>query len=157
MTELREELRQWLASGHTGTLVSVGAELQPHVNRIWAVRPGPALDELELFIFTSDASRLLDNMARHPTVAANIVEPPTYRSVLFKGPATVSDHGIQPEGIEALLAAVDLCFERVGLAPEAGAVMRGHYARADEFTRIVLRVVDIFDQTPRPGAGARLA
>ena len=153
---LDEALKEWLARGQTGTLASLGADLEPHLTRIWAARPAARDDEIELFVLSSDAGQLLEDLDARPFVAANIIEPPTYRSLLFKGPASVLGDQIKPEGIDSMLTAVDQGFERVGLAAGAGALMRARYASLDSYTHLLMRVVEIYDQSPRPGAGGRL-
>lgn len=154
--ELSPEIVRWLENPGrvVGALASVDREARPHLTRAWAFRVVEA-DAVDAYVFRSDASRLLEDLEERPTVALSTVEPPTYRSFLFRGTATAHRADFTAAAFEDLVAAADAMLAEVGLPVGWARAAVGHYTDV-ELVLIRLRVTDVFDQAPKPGAGERL-
>jgi hypothetical protein len=156
MTLLSAELRAWFKPGLVGVMATVDAQGQPQIVRHWAVRLLTAPDEIEIYVQRASAERCLQNLAKPGRAALNLIELPSYRSRAFKGLCRVSESPVEQAFLEESVAALDRAFGSVGMPACAAQQM---LAQADSpLAMVVLRLsVDrVFDQSPKPGAGAPL-
>jgi hypothetical protein len=116
---------------------------------------------MEVFVLRDCAGRTLENLARNPRASVNVTEPPTYRSIQFKGSARLSE----PPDLQFCaqqLMRLETAFMAVGLPPTAARQMVsrsvGDLGEAElaEYVCIELSVDSAYDQSPKVGAGARL-
>lgn len=147
------ELAAFLASGLSIVLATRDAQLQPGVAVALAASAGPDGGELAIFLREEDARRALAHLQEHPELAACFDLPSTHRSCQLKGrylghrPATPDE---RPE-LERQLQAFRDDLATIGIPHAMTAAWRAWPAVA-----LRMRVSDVFEQTPGPGAGERL-
>ncbi len=155
MGALSPSLRAWIVPGLAGSIAVVDADGMPQLARVWAARAPDDGDLLEVYVQASSARGLLDALDRPRRAALNLIEVTTYRSRAFKGACELSLRDPDPAVIEEWIAAVARAFESVGLPPDATQRMLAH-GGDPEMVALRLAVESVFDQSPKPGAGARL-
>jgi hypothetical protein len=156
MAVIAPELRAWLRPGLAGMIATADATGRPELSRIWALRVDPDRDRIEVYVQRTVAVRLLQNLAHSERAALNAVEVDTYRSRLFKGRCAVSAAPIDGALLEACLSAMGEAFSSVGMPPDAVSTILSHAEAPRDMVGLVLEVDCVFDQSPKPGAGARL-
>ena len=111
-------------------------------------------DVLELFVQHSTAARLLDIVGSGRRGALNLVEVASYRARMFKGLCERIAE-VDQACVDASVAAQGRAFASVGVPADATQRM---LAQGDSLAMAGLRMrVDaVFDQSPKPGAGAPL-
>jgi hypothetical protein len=155
MSVLTPELIAWLTPGLAGTVAAVDAGGQPQVARMWGVRvTGP--DAVEVYVQRGAAGTLLEALVGGGRAAVNLIEVRTYRSRLLKGQCSPPSADVDEAFLAQHFAVLDREFEAVGLP--SGSVRRLLSHAADPSAMAVLRlsVDSVFDQSPKPGAGAPL-
>jgi hypothetical protein len=146
----------------TGVVVIVGtrdADGVPEVSRAWGVRVPPERDVLEICVSSQVCGRTLDNLADNQQIAVTLTSPLNYRSFQVKGRA-IETHSAAPSDVERITRHQRAFTDEVvsvGL-PEPAAVRLFSIEMEDapEIRRIRVLVDAVFNQTPGPGAGARL-
>jgi hypothetical protein len=158
MTALTRELRAWIKPGLAGVIAVADDAQKPEIVRLWAVRapdPCDALDILEAYVLRAAAARLLEILGDGRRAALNVVEVSSYRSRLFKGFCTPLRGAVDQALIDASVAAQGRAFTSVGLGPNAAERLLAH-SPDREMIGFRLQVDGVFDQSPKPGAGAPL-
>ena len=154
MAVLSPELRAWILPGLAGTIATVTSSLQPQMARVWAARAHPALDIIEVYALRSQVSTLLEGTNRR--IALSLIDVPTYRSRMFKGSYDVSPDQPDAALLQESLAEFNRAVASVGMAPDTAERILSH----DDAPRLLvaLRITAeiVFDQSPKPGAGAPL-
>ena len=154
MSVLSSELRQWLKPGLLGVVATVDATGQPQIGRHWAVRPLPETDVLEFYVPKAAADRCLQVFATGARAALNLVELPSYRSRTFKGDCSVAG-AIDPTFLAECMAAASRAMHAIGMPVDTAQQMAGS-VDPQQFVALRLVVDSVFDQSPKPGAGAPL-
>lgn len=154
MVALSAELRAWLQPGLAGVIAVADDGGRPHTVRLWAVR---ALDDdrVEVYLQRAVAAPLLAIVGEGRRAAINLVEVASYRSRTIKGHLTPRHGPLDQALVDASIAAQDRAFASVGL-PVGGAERMLSYAGSREMVALVMHADSVFDQSPRPGAGAPL-
>src|SRR5262245_40639016 len=111
---LSVELRDWLCAGHPGAVATVDGQGQPELCRVWGARAVPDRDAIDLLVLRPNAQKTLANLERSSKASVNIVAPPTYHSIQFKGRAELYP-GLDSSFCVSQLALIDHAFVRVGM------------------------------------------
>lgn len=143
-------LAGFLESGLAITVATRDAQLQPDGAWAWAARVEKDLTHMTLFFFEQAAPDVLRDLKCCPWIAAVLDRPTSHRACQVKGtfvssrPGRPSERKLVERQVEALRA--DL--ERIGLplALTAGWTYWPSVA-------LRVRVEQLFEQTPGPGAG----
>jgi hypothetical protein len=155
MGMLSSELRDWLVPGLAGTLASVDVRQQPQIARIWMARPTSG-DVIEVYLLRSASLAVVNAVVSSGRAALNLIQVATYRSRTFKGRCEVSPVGVDDAIVEQSLIALNRAFHEVGMRPDTAQRLLGHCAAPRDMVALTLSVESVFDQSPKPGAGARL-
>lgn len=150
---LSTELRDWIVPGLAGVVAIVDADGLPHIARVWGARVSG--DAIDVYVQRAAAGPVLEALIVCRRAALNLIEVATYRSRLFKGSCEVGDR-VDFTVLEDCLAAIGRAFHGVGLAADGVDRMLAHGEPAREMVALRVVVEHVFDQSPRPGAGARL-
>jgi hypothetical protein len=153
---LSAELRAWIVPGLAGTIASIDARGYPQIVRVWAARPSVEADSIDLCVSADAASSFLEGLTGRARAALNLVEVLSYRSRQFKGSCQLLNEPIDFEWLRASRAAANTVFEAVGMGPDGFGHLLSHAADPANMLLLRLSVESVFDQSPRPGAGARL-
>jgi hypothetical protein len=153
---LSEEQCEWFEQGLGGAMACSKRDTAPFIMRVFAARACADRSALQFCVIRSDAERLLDTLRDNAEVSVTLADPPTYRSLQFKGPCAVLPHAPDPDWVEECLQRSDAAFVKVGLRPGEGMRFLDQYANPRDMLLLELTVRDVFDQTPGPDAGARV-
>lgn len=156
MTVLTDELRTWLRQGLPGVVATVGADRRPEIVRVWAVRAVEGCDRLEAYVLRAGADRFLERLAEGTRVALNVIELPSYVSRAFKGTCEPFEEALDEAFHRSRLAAMNDAIVRVGMPDDAVERMRATFELPHRTIGLRIAVDGVFDQSPKPGAGARL-
>jgi hypothetical protein len=156
MTVLSPELRAWLVPGLAGVMATADSSRQPQIVRVWAARALPGRDVLEVYTQRSVSDAWLEALTRSGRAALNLIDVPTYRSRMFKGPCEPSSEGPEAGFLNASLAAFNRAVSAVGMAADTAQRIMNDGGAPGSMVALVLTVESVFDQSPKPGAGARL-
>jgi hypothetical protein len=156
MGVLSSELRRWIVPGQAGVIAITDSDGSPLVARVWAARAIDGCDVIEVFVQRSSALPLLGALAESCRAALNLIEITTYRSRMFKGSCELASHEADPVFGDASVAALGRAFHSVGLPPDGAERMLAHGGVPRTMVALRLTVESVFDQSPKPGAGARL-
>jgi hypothetical protein len=155
VTALSPELSDFIQPGLAGMVAAADGERRAHAVRVWAARLlGPST--LELYVLRAPAGAFLAALSEGSRAAANLIEVSTYRSRAFKGTCRVSSEPLDPEHLRQCLDAADVVFEAVGLGKDGTSRMLAPYDEPHDMVSLWLEVDAVYDQSPKPGAGARL-
>jgi hypothetical protein len=155
MSVLSVELRQWLRPGLLGVVAAVDADARPQLARHWGVRLLPENDVLEFYLTKVAGERCLRVFATGARAALNLIEVPSYRSRMFKGRCTVSHAAIDTAFFAESMAATNRAVHGVGMPLDTCERIMGNVG-PEHLVALRLVVDSVFDQTPKPGAGAPL-
>jgi hypothetical protein len=157
MGTLSSELREWIVPGLAGAIATVDPDGQPRLARVWAAWAREASDVIDIYVHSSNAHTLARGLAGNGRAALSLIDVPSYRSRLFKGPCVAS--GIVPDlaTLDRSLAALDRAFSRVGMPSDVTQRMLAHSDAPRSMAVFELTVESVFDQSPKPGAGALIA
>ena len=156
MAVLSPELRAWVAPGRAGVIAVVDASGLPRVARLWAARVLDA-DIIEIYLQRSSALPVLEALAERRQAAVNLIEVTTYRSRMFKGTCELSPTDPDEAFVEESVAAAGRAFHSVGMALDSADRMLSHGDAPRAMVALRLSVESVFDQSPKPGAGAPLS
>lgn len=151
---LTPELATFLESGLSIVVGTRDASLRPDGAAAWAIRAHDDGVHLTVFMHVENVSRLMPNLTVCPQVAVTMDLPTTHRACQVKGDvvsirAALDDE--RPE-VERQLDAFNRDLEALGIPR----VMFSGW-KAWPCSAIVVRATDVFEQTPGPGTGERLA
>lgn len=158
MSVLSKELRDWLQPGHAGVLATVDASGLPEVARVFAYCPVENEDAIQLWLLRVTADTISRHLAAGGRAAFNAIEIPSYRSRTFKGWCTIARDVSEADDalIAECLAAAGRSYARVGMPDDSVARMIAHAGEDRGWVSLLLCVDSVYDQSPKPGAGARL-
>jgi hypothetical protein len=144
-----------------GVAVIVGtrdSEGVPELVRAWGVRVLGG-DQIDVCFPEASGQRTIENLADNQQIAVTLVLPTTYRSFQLKGRA-VDTTAAGPDDIDQVIRHRQAFIEEtqaVGMLPEATTrLFSAEIQTNPAMIRVRLNVEQVFDQTPGPGAGARL-
>lgn len=147
------------AAGPVVIVGSADASGVPELSRAWGVHLHADRDEVVLCVSSSSARRVLANLEGTGRIAVTITSPLTYRSFQMKGrvtsmaPASSADLTRVTAHQEAFVETV----VTIGLPRELTPRLFTAELEVDaSLTTVRMAVEALFDQTPGPGAGARL-
>jgi hypothetical protein len=147
---ISDELAGFLESGLAITIATRDADLEPDGGWAWAARVHEDRASLTLFVHERSAPALLRNLQSHPEIAIAFDLPSSHRACQVKGRFTASRRARPGERAEierqAQAFVVDL--ESIGIPQAMTAGWKCWPSVAIE-----LRVTQLFEQTPGPGAG----
>ena len=151
---LSQQLAEFLEEGLSTHIASRNGRLEPSAARVAALRADPDGQFLTAFVPTVAAALVLPDLHANGQVAVVSARPPDERGCQVKGvfvnawDATESERAIVDAQWERFRARLEL----IGLPRVATDTWATWPC-----TAIRLRVQAVFDQTPGPGAGARLS
>jgi hypothetical protein len=147
------ELGQFLESGLAVVVGTRNGSLEPDGAAAWAVRVQDGGRRLTVFLHEIAARDMLRNLETHPEIAINLDRPTTHRACQVKG-VYVSSRRARPAERALVLGQVEgftADLEKIGI-PRAMTVGWNAWP----CMALELRVTQLFEQTPGPGAGAPL-
>jgi hypothetical protein len=153
MGPLTEQLREFLSGPVSIAVATQDGALHPDCTRALALRPGPDMDRVTVWLPASIAERARRNLGRDPRIAVGASRPTTHQTFQLKGRAVRIGLGGQESR-----AQVDGCFEAfIQEAMQVG-MPRRLLDRVIRWPVLEIEVLieEVFDQTPGPGAGLRL-
>jgi predicted pyridoxine 5'-phosphate oxidase superfamily flavin-nucleotide-binding protein len=148
--EIPAELVPLLEGGPASWLGTCDAAGNPEATRVRGALVDETRRTLTAFVPTAQAGATFDNLRINPRVAVSFINVSDNRAVQIKGevlstrPSTAQEHKLQTLCMRAFIDAV----ASIGLQPE---LMKRHVLWPS--TAVVIRVDEIFVQTPGPGAG----
>jgi hypothetical protein len=143
-----------LVSGHiAGHAATRDGQNRPEIIRVWGPRVDADLHVVTFYVLRGIAGRTLDNLAANGQVALTITRLSDYRTVQLKGRALAWRAARDDERahLEQAVAMLALGADEEGLG---GAVRRWASWPA---IAVDIEVSEVYNQTPRPGTGARLS
>jgi hypothetical protein len=150
---ISDALAAFLESGLSVTVGTRDGLLNPGGARAWAVRIHEDREHLTVFLYARAATAMLRNLEAHPEIALGFDRPIDNRACQVKGlyrssrrarPAERAEVERQVDGFLTQL-------ETIGIPRAATAGWTTWPC-----TAITLRVTQLFEQTPGPGAGEPL-
>jgi hypothetical protein len=154
--------RELIELGDAGPAVIAGsgdAAGVPELSRAWGVQLLADADELVICVPSDSGRRLLANVEHTGQIAVVMTNPRNYRSFQVKGrvvaiaPASADDR----ERVTVHQQAFVESAAAVGLPREsARRLFKDAHGEYPDLTAVRMKVETLFDQTPGPGAGARL-
>ena len=148
-----DELAKFLESGLSITVATRDGELQPDGAVAWAARVHDDRDRLTVFLYEEAAREMLRNLKSYPQIAIDFDRPTSHRACQVKGRYLGSRRARATERSE-----VERQVESFASDLEAIGIPRAMTAgwKTWPCTALELRVTELFEQTPGPGAGAPL-
>jgi hypothetical protein len=150
---ISEELAGFLKSGLSITAGSRDAEMQPDGARAWAVRVHDDRLHLTVYLYSQAAPAMLRNLEACPLLALSIDRPSDSRACQIKGTFTGSRRSRAGERAEVTRQVDGYLgeLEKIGIPRVMTAGWKFWPCVA-----IDLRVTELYEQTPGPGAGELL-
>ena len=149
---LSQELVDLLESGVSMLVASRDAQRMPECARAVGVRVHPDRATVTVYVPAAMATRLAQNVAIEPRVAASFSRVHDHRSYQLKGHATVRDAREDERAlVESYRTSFASSLDLAGIPRRL--TMR---TRVWPAVAIDLTVTDVFAQTPGPGAGERI-
>jgi len=127
----------------------------PEIARVWGARSAADPDGLEIDVQRAAAVGLLAALDAESRAAVNLIEIPSYRSRTFKGSCRLLPVPPDVALVEGNVQAVQAAFQSVGMPADATERMLS-YGGGLNLVTLLITVDSVFDQSPKPGAGARL-
>jgi hypothetical protein len=148
------ELVEFIHGGVAMFVGSASAALEPALARGFAPRVAPDRRRIDVFVGRIQSTGALANLTPGRPMAVTLGSPVDYRGIQIKG---VSAGWRDPDAADAdwvdeYARRFDANCQQVGLTATQAARLRCH-----DLIRITLVPVEIFRQTPGPGAGGALA
>jgi hypothetical protein len=150
---ISEEMAAFFEAGHSVHIGARGPSLEPSGTRAWAVTVHPDRRHLTAFVMTAAAKEMLADMKAHPEVALTFSRVSDHVTWQAKGtcvgvrPARPSERARVADQAEMFRASL----VEIGIAAELTAAWRFWPCVA-----VRIRVGEMFNQTPGPGAGERV-
>jgi len=157
-TTIIEELARLSSQGPVVIVGTCDAARVPELTRAWGVRIAPGGNALDVCVYAASGRRTLANLTSNPRAAVTVTSPTTYRSLQVKGhaelvPAAADDAQRVADHQRAFAEAV----AAIGLPPELSVrLFTNEDAGVSDLSTIRIALDVLFDQTPGPGAGARV-
>ncbi|HEX5224725.1 MAG TPA: pyridoxamine 5'-phosphate oxidase family protein [Solirubrobacteraceae bacterium] len=149
-----EDIRAFLEQAPATVVASRDAEMRPALARAWGLDVQADGSELTFCVGVPDGSPVQENLEGNGAIAVTFSRPSTYRTVQIKGEVLALDEPTD-EQLRAADSHADAFSAEVltlGLPADAGRRLRGEV----RLISVRMRVSEMFDQTPGPGAGSRL-
>ena len=148
-----DELAEFLASGVSIVVATRDAALQPDGVAACAARVHDGGARLTVYCYVDAAAEMLLNLADHPAIALDFDLPTSHRACQVKGDCVGSRPAREDERgeVERQLGAFAADLEKLGVPRAAFAGWKWWPC-----TALDVRVREIFEQTPGPGAGEPL-
>jgi hypothetical protein len=134
----------------------VDANGQPRIARVWGARPLGAGDVIEFGVLGSASHGFVDAIASGGRAALNLIEVTSYRSRMFKGACRLSPAEPGSAWLDECVTALNQVFTAVGMSAGCADLMLSHAGPSRWMVALELSVESVFDQSPKPGAGAPL-
>lgn len=150
---ISEALGQLIQSGVSTIVGTRDADLTPECMRAVGARVHADRRHLTVFLPAATAARSMANLRDNAEIAVSFSEVPKHRTRQVKGRAVKLREATEAEraDIERYVEAFSAEIALVGLPPAVARRVACFPAHAVE-----VEVSEVFDQTPGPGAGARL-
>jgi hypothetical protein len=156
---LTRELLDLAASGPVVIVGSGDASGVPEVSRAWGLLLLADVDEMVVCLPSISGRHLLANLESTGRVAVNVTGPQTYRSFQMKG-RVLSIGMASREDLDRVAAHQHAFVESVAAVGMPRDLVPRLYDDSDpnqqNLTAVRIAVDALFDQTPGPGAGARV-
>jgi hypothetical protein len=148
-----EDLAHWEQIGVAAVAASRDAQLRPQVVRAWGLKFASDRASATICVGAGRDSQTLANLQDNGAISVTMVIPSTYRMIQMKGRATAiaEPTAEQLARVEAHAAAFADEVMPLGLTAEQARRFVHH-----ELTAVTFSVAEVYDQTPGPGAGARM-
>lgn len=146
---------KFLESGNALIVATVSPTGEPHATRAWGLTVLPGSGTTVRLLLPADDGVTLANLEITGAVAVTGADPRTYRSIQLKGhaiavePATDDDRARVARYVDEFFTAVI----------DTDGALREQVGRLEpyEYFACTIEVDDVFDQTPGPRAGGRVA
>jgi hypothetical protein len=129
------------------------ARLRPQVVRAWGLKVGLDGASATICVGAARDSQTLANLQDNGAISVTMVVPSTYRMIQMKGQviSVAEPSAEQLARVEAHAAAFAEEVRPMGLSAE-----QARRFLSSDLVAVSFSVHEIYDQTPGPGAGARL-
>ena len=147
------ELGRFVSGGVVIVAATRDDDMRPELTRAWGPLVSADGNAVTLCLNAAPVSKTVSNLEGNGAIAATFVLPTTYRGVQMKG-AALDVREPTPEEltrVEGHVAAYVDQVEQVGIPPNLARRLV-----QPEFVAVTFAVRELYDQTPGPGAGARL-
>jgi len=146
-------VQELIATGPSLLMGTRDATLLPETTRLTGIVLGPDADALTVFVPSASADKALANLKDNGQIAITCSHPATHVTYQLKGKATSMRRARAPEQeiVDRYRAEFSRRLEEVGVSVDVSSRLSGWPAHA-----IRVQVLEIFEQTPGPGAGERL-
>jgi len=140
----------------TGVSVIVGtrdASLMPECTRAWGVRVGADRGTLKIFLSETIAGKTIDNLRENGMIAVSCTRPTDHITCQVKGrvrwikPVTSAERGLSRRWHGEFMAEL----RAIGVPSELCDAWI-----AEPTIAVEIAVIEVFDQTPGPGAGRKV-
>lgn len=150
---ISDDVAETLILGVACVVATRDDRLQPEIARAWGIELDRDAARLEVCIRGEPDCRTLANLRDNGQLAMNVTQPTTYRSLQFKGHATVLGPPTEEQLARAQEHLTRFSAEavQVGVPVQLAPRWMGKLCAA-----IALDIEQVFDQTPGAGAGRRL-
>ena len=148
-----DDLADFLQSGLSINVATCDKELQPEGAVAWAAQVHDDRSHLTVFLYEKSGQALLKNLKVHPEIAVVFDKPTTHRACQVKGRFVSNRRGKAAERAE-----IERQLDGLSTDLEAIVIPRAMVAgwKIWPCVAIQLRVRQLFEQTPGPGAGEPL-
>lgn len=148
-----DELSVFLESGLSIVVATRDGELQPNGAVAWALSVHDDRAHVSVFLHPDAAKEMLENLGSYPQIALDLDLPTSHRACQLKGLFVSARKARAPERaeVERQLEAFSADLAAIGI-PRALTAGWSSWP----CTVLKVRVTDLFEQTPGPGAGDRL-
>jgi hypothetical protein len=148
-----EDLAQWEQHGVAAVAATRDERMRPQVVRAWGLTVAPDGASASICVGAAPDSQTLANIAANGAISVTMVIPSTYRMIQMKGRVTgvTEPSAEQLERVEEHAVAFEAEVAPLGLTAEQARRFVHH-----ELMAVTFSVTEVYDQTPGPGAGARL-
>ena len=149
---ISEEIAAFFEAGHSVHIGTRGDDLAPNGTRAWAVAVAPDRVHMTAYVMTAAAKGMVADLARHPEVALTCSRVTDHVTWQAKGacvqirPARPAERAMVADQAETFRAHL----AEIGIAEELTAGWR-HWP----CVAVRVRIAELFNQTPGPGAGER--
>jgi len=151
---LSEELSVFVASGVSMYIGTRSADLDPRGTRLWALRVESDREHVVAYLFEGGAPEIVRDLEDNGRVAIAVSRPTDHRSCQIKG-TFLEARPCRPDEREEVERQADGLLRELETIGIPRVLTSGW--RVWPCVAIRVRVEEVFDQTPGPGAGERLA
>lgn len=156
-TPLLDEARAAFVQRHTSISVAArDAQLRPAVARAYGCRVAADRRQMTVFLCAVHAGAVLQCLRQHGEIAVAVARPHTHETVQLKGPVT-NIAAVSAADREAMLAYRESFVEELASLGYTAEFVRGMFPGGDDCYAVTFAPTALFDQTPGPQAGRKLA